>query len=163
MPWWLDFIILLFMTSRKRITIIGAATTSTTTLCSSRLLPGKWLSQMSMQRVSLTYHYFQKTLKFVRYSQILDYSEHDCFSKKVLSFLCYIRFSQIVFYDLTSKFLFLYATMLWCDTYFFLFHISCAFFPSSYFYFHELNDDDWFVFLNGFDHSIVYHWLSYAK
>ena len=83
MPWWLDFIILLFMTSRKRITIIGAATTSTTTLCSSRLLPGKWLSQMSMQRVSLTYHYFQKTLKFVRYSQILDYSEHDCFSKKV--------------------------------------------------------------------------------
>ena len=79
MPWWLDFIILLFMTSRKRITIIGAATTSTTTtLCSSRLLPGKWLSQMSMQRVSLTYHYFQKTLKFVRYSQILDYFEHDC-------------------------------------------------------------------------------------
>ena len=50
MPWWLDFIILLFMTSRKRITIIGAATTSTTALCSSRLLPGKWLSQMSMQR-----------------------------------------------------------------------------------------------------------------
>ena len=82
MPWWLDFIILLFMTSRKRITIIGAATTSTTALCSSRLLPGKWLSQMSMQRVSLTYHYFQKTLKFVRYSQILDYLEHDCFLKK---------------------------------------------------------------------------------
>ena len=38
MPWWLDFIILLFMTSRKRITIIGAATTSTTTLCSSKII-----------------------------------------------------------------------------------------------------------------------------
>ena len=97
MPWWLDFIILLFMTSRKRITIIGAATTSTTTaLCSSRLLPGKWLSQMSMQRVSLTYHYFQKTLKLVRYSQILDYSEHDCFSKKEKSFF-FLKFFYAMF------------------------------------------------------------------
>ena len=94
MPWWLDFIILLFMTSRKRITIIGAATTSTTALCSSRLLPGKWLSQMSMQRVSLTYHYFQKTLKFVRYSQILDYSIF--FEKREM--LCFSNFFYATFH-----------------------------------------------------------------
>ena len=40
------------------------------------------------------------------------------------------------------------------------FILLVLFYPSSYFYFHELNDDDWFVFLNGFNHSIVYHWLS---